>query len=137
MTLKLSPYHEWGDDDFDWNALNEASDYLHDRCRQFARLGIWTKEKYGTLRVSVTCAYFMEYDLLHHIFYPGYVRYMFPRWFRVYIDWPLGKVLKKLGVLTLVQKYQTAVLKFFWKRAAKKWPHIAEEILDEYGDYFD
>lgn len=124
--------HLWGDDDFDWKALEEASNYLHRRCRQFARLGIWTKEKYGTLRVSTTCAFFTEYDFISHIFYPGYVRYMFPRWFRVYIDWPLGKLLGAIGVISLVQKYQIAVLKFFWKRAAKKWPHISEEILNEY-----
>jgi hypothetical protein len=134
---KLSPFHEWGEEDFDWNALNAASLYLHDRCRQFARLGVWTKEKYGTLRVSTTCAYFIEYDFIHHIFYPGYVRYMFPRWFRTYVDWPVGKALRKLGIILFVQKYQTAVLKHFWKRAAKKWPHISEEILDEYHYYFD
>jgi hypothetical protein len=29
------------------------------------------------------------------------------------------------------------VLKFFWKRAAKKWPHIREEILDEFFSYFE
>lgn len=33
--------------------------------------------------------------------------------------------------------YQTAVLKFFWKRAAKKWPHISKEILAEYYWTFD
>lgn len=128
--------HIWGDEDFDWEALNEAADYIQNRCRQFARMGIWTKEKYGTLRVSTTCAYFIEYDFIHHIFYPGYVRYMFPEWFRVYIDWPLGKMLGKLGAIHLIQKYQNAVLKFFWKRAAKKWPHISKEILDEYDFYF-
>lgn len=135
--IKLSPHHEWGDEDFDWKALNDAAFYIQNRCRKFARLGVWTKEKYGTLRISTTCAYFMEYDFIHHIFYPGYVHYRFPKWFRKYIDWPVGKLLRNIGVLNLIQKHQTAVLKFFWKRAAKKWPHVSEEILDKFGDYFD
>ena len=128
----MGNYHEWGDEDFDWKALNEAAQYLEKYCKRWARLGIWTKEKYGTLRVSVTCAYFMEYGFLHHIFYPGYCSYRWPRWFRIYIDWPFGKVMRILGVVRLLQIYQHAVLKFFWKRAAKKWPHISEEILNEY-----
>ena len=124
--------HLWGDAEMDWKALDEAERYLNDRCRQFARLGLWTKEKYGTLRVSTNVAYFSEYDFIHHIFYPGHVLYYWPKWFRKYIDWPLGNVLKRIGVLHVIQKYQHAVLKYFWKRAAKKWPQVAEEILDEY-----
>lgn len=128
----MGNYHEWGDTDFDWKALDDASYYIQDNCRRWARLGLWTKEKYGTLRVSTTCAYFMEYDFIHHIFYPGHAYYRLPRWFRTYIDWPFGKAMRIIGVVRLLQMYQHAVLKYFWKRAAKKWPHIAEEILDEY-----
>ena len=129
--------HIWGDPDFDWDALNDACSYVERRCRQFARLGVWTKEKYGTMRVSTTCAYFTEYDFLHHIFYPGHVRYYWPSWVRRYIDHPVGNVLNFVGILGLVQRYQNAVLKYFWKRAAKKWPHISAEILDEYSFYFE
>ncbi len=129
---KLSPCHIWGDPDFDWEALDKASTYLQKNCKRWARLGLWTKEKYGTLRVSTTCAYFTEYDFIHHIFYPGYAYYPWPKWFRTYIDWPFGKLMGKLGVVWLLQKYQHKVLRFFWLRAATKWPHISEEILDEY-----
>ena len=126
------PYHEWGDEDFDWKALDAAGYYLERRVMQFARMGIWTKEKYGTLRVSTTCAWFREFDFIHHWFHPGCIQYTWPRWFRVYVDWPVGKVMDKLGVIWLLQWYQHKVLKYFWKRAAKKWPQVAEEILDEY-----
>ena len=127
----MGNYHEWGSD-FDFKALDEASIYITSSCRRWARLGIWTKEKYGTLRVSTTCAYFLEHDLIHSFVYPGYFMYQWPTWFRVYIDWPFGKLMRCLGVIWLLQKWQRVVLKYFWKRAAKKWPHIAEEILDEY-----
>lgn len=124
--------HLWGDKDFDWTALSQAEHYIWKRCRQFARFGVHTKEKYGTLQVSITCAYFTEYDFISHLFYPGYARYMFPTWFRIYVDRPLGKTLKWIGVLGLIQRYQTFVFKFFWRRAAKKWPQVREEILEEY-----
>lgn len=128
--------HLWGDEDFDWNALYEAENYLWKRCRQFARLGIWTKEKYGTLRVSTTCAWFTFDGPIYHMFYPGHVSYHWPKWFRMYIDWPLGEFLEKIYVLKGIRWYQAQVLKFFWKRAAKKWPSVAEEILCEYKHYF-
>lgn len=127
----MGSYHEWGTD-FDFKSLDEAAYYIEHNCKRWARLGLWTKEKYGTLRVSTTCAYFMEYDFIHHIFYPGHAYYRLPKWFRQYIDRPVGKVMRRLGVIFVLQKYQYAVLKYFWKKAAKKWPHIAEEILDEY-----
>ncbi len=127
----MANYHEWGSN-FDFNALDDAGNYLHVNCRRWARMGIWVKEKWGTLRVSTTCACFTEIDFIHRLFYPGYAHYMFPRWFRQYVDWPFGKLMRILGVVWLLQKWQRTVLKYFWNRAAKKWPHVAEEILDDY-----
>lgn len=127
----MGNYHEWGDLDFDWNALDDACRYLEKNCKKWARMGIWTKEKYGTMRVSTTCAWFGT-EPFQNFFYPGYARCMFPRWFRAHIDFPLGEVLYKLRITKVIQWYQLRVLKYFWLRAAAKWPHIAEEILDEY-----
>lgn len=129
--VKLSPYHEWGSD-FDFKALDEAARYLETQTRRWGRLGIWTKEKYGTLRVSTTCAFALEYDFLHSLVYPGYASIRWPKWFRCYVDWPVGKALRWIGVIRVVHMYQVWVLKHFWKKAATKWPHIAEEILDDY-----
>jgi hypothetical protein len=123
--------HEWGEEDFDWEALDEACLYLSSQCRRWARFGVWTKEKWGTLRVETTCAFFGEWPL-HNLVNPGYVRYTWSRWIMLYIDIPLGKVLKLIGVTHLIQKFQVAAFKFFWKKAAKKWPHIKDEILDEW-----
>ena len=44
------PYHQWGDEDFDWEALNEAMDYIGRFCGRWARLVVLMKEKYGTIR---------------------------------------------------------------------------------------
>lgn len=128
--------HIWGDSDMDWKALDDASWYIHRRCRQFARFGVWTKEKYGTLRISTTCAYWGEWPI-HGLFKPGHVRYRWPNWMIRWIEYPLGNFFYAIGVTRLVNCYQTAVLKYFWKRAAKKWPHISEEILADFKWEFE
>lgn len=135
--IKLSPYHDWSDKDFDWKSLDNAIYYLGTRCLRWGRVGLWLKEKYGTLRVSTTCAFITEYDFLHCLLYPGRAYIDWPKWVRLYIDWPIGKTLRFLGVIKLIQRYQRWVLKHFWLKAAEKWPHIREEILDEYEDYFE
>lgn len=127
--------HIWGDEDFDWEALDEAGNYIYKNCIRWARMGIWTKEKYGTLRISTTCAYWTYWPVFG-TFYPGYAYYRWPRWMIKWVEYPLAKLFMKIGLTSLVNKYQTWVLKHFWKKAAKKWPHIAEEILDEYNFYF-
>lgn len=128
---KIGVSHEWGDEAFDWKGLDDAGYYIQSNCRRWARLGIWTKEKYGTLRVNTTCAYW-NYWPLQSLFYPGHAYYRWSRWMIGGIEYPLAKVLMFLRITRLVNRYQRAVLKYFWKRAAKKWPHISKEILDEY-----
>lgn len=123
--------HDWSEKDFDWKALDDAGLYLSKRCRQFGRLGIWTKEKWGILRVEDTCAWWSSWPI-HGIVYPGHAFYRWPKWMIKYIEYPLWEMFSFLRITKAVNWYQLQVLKFFWKRAAKKWPHIAEEILAEY-----
>lgn len=126
----MGNFHVWGDD-FDWKGLDDAALYLSVRCRRWARMGVWTKEKYGTLRVSTTAAYW-TYWPIYSLIHPGRGYYSWPSWMITYIEYPLAEVFMYLGITRLVNRYQTQVLKHFWQKAAKKWPHIAEEILDDY-----
>lgn len=127
--------HYWGDDWFEKNGndLYAACNYLEKNCKRWARLGIYTKEKWGVMRVSTTSA-FWTYWPVHSILYPGYHYY---QWNGKLIDWmeyPLAKVFMTLGITRVVNRYQVYVLKYFWKRAAKKWPHIAKEIMADYRE---
>jgi len=126
-------HHIWGEPDFDWKSLDDAGEYISTRCRRWARLGIQTKEKYGTLRVNTTWAYW-NYWPVHSLVYPGYGSYTWNKKLIGWMEYPLAELFMFLGVTCLVNKYQTWVLNYFWKRAAAKWPHIAEEILDEYDN---
>jgi len=123
--------HLWGDKDFDWKSLDEAGHYLEKQCRRWARLGVHTKEKYGTLRVDTCGAYWSSWPI-HGWVYPGHHYYQWPRWMISKLEYPMWNVFSFMGVTSLVNTYQRSVLKHFWKKAANKWPHIAEEILDEY-----
>jgi hypothetical protein len=123
--------HIWGDEDFDWEALDESINYIATRCVQFAWCRPYIKEKWGFINISLTCAFWGEWPI-YGLVYPGYYRYHWPKWVLRYVEPPFRFIFKYTGVTWLVNKYQLAVLKFFWKRAAKKWPHIEEEILHDY-----
>jgi len=130
MNNKPTPFHIWGDEDFDWEALDAACWYLYKNCKRWSRLGVHTKEKYGTMRVD--CYFFVAYEPIQELVYPGYAYSQLPKWFRSYIDFPLGKAVQFLRLDRPVRWWQRKVIKYFWLRAAKKWSHIKDEILDEY-----
>lgn len=45
-------YHEWGDEDFDWEALNKVVGIFYIFLPQLGRMTCHPKEKYGTLRLD-------------------------------------------------------------------------------------
>ena len=139
------PYHIWGDEDFDWDALGQAEHMLNKIARRW-RIGIHTKEKYGTLRCSV----YLFDGSLHSIVYPGHV---YIRWHNKYIkSWD-----RKLAypnnfiyayIVGKVQYLQLCILRMAYRKVIKKYPHIEAEIVvdhpfsegffpegDKYNDY--
>lgn len=131
-------YHDWGDKDFDWEALNNAGEYISSYCMKRARLYIHWKEKYGTLRYQhLSSCIFNRYWPIHTLINPGHLYYRFPRWM-INIEYIVGDVLYYIGVVKIIQKYQLWILKRALLRAVKKFPHIKDEILadtpEEIGD---
>lgn len=123
--------HMWDDESFDWESLYQAEEYINRQCRRWARLGLHTKEKFGTLRVSTTCAFWGQWPI-HNLVKPGHVSYRWPKWVMLYVEKPLRKMFELLYITRIVNFYQVKVLGYFWRRAAKKWPHVAKEILADY-----
>lgn len=115
--------HNWGDEDFDWNALYDAEKIINFWCRKIGRVGIHSKEKYGTLRASV---YFWR-GSLHELLYPGYVSSQFPQWLWKFDIFYITKYMPK-WIINLFFKYQKLIYKFAYYRAMKKYPHIKDEI---------
>lgn len=47
------PYHSWGDENFDWVALNLAEGYINRVYHRINKVYPITKEKYGTIRYEM------------------------------------------------------------------------------------
>lgn len=129
----MGNYHEWGDTDFDWEALGKAEQIVNRVCNKWFRLGVHTKEKYGTLRCSV-----YPFDgSLHSITHPGYVYCQYPKWL-----WNINCSMSYWGsrrpyswFVRLIIMFQMHVgYRLAYYIAMKKYPHIAEEICVD-ADY--
>jgi len=48
------PYHDWGDEEFDWNSLYKAQSWFVKLYEKVAGKYPMTKEKYGTIRFEYT-----------------------------------------------------------------------------------
>lgn len=127
------PYHEWGDEDFDWKALDQAINYVVGFCRRWAFIPVHGKEKYGTMRLEGLWLGFSIVQLI-------WTGYMFkpqkcPQWLwsldlKLSYRYPVYHYLINWWFIP----YQKWIFNLAHKRAVKKWPHIEKEIMDDYWD---
>lgn len=146
--------HYWGDDGVDWDSINEAARFISRNLRKWGRVCAYGKEKYGEVRIDFL--YFMPLGI-HNLALPGHMFNRFPGWLRkldqilfnpqTFNRWNTKSFYKTktakvfnlfirfyyLVVLNLPNriwhKYQKFVYKAVYKKALKKWPNIAVEIL--------
>ena len=128
----MIPYHDWSETGFDWKGLNDAGVFIAKYCYRYARLGIWWKEKYGTLRVSPQWG-----NSIHNIIWPGYCFNQFKYKWMWRFDMYLCYNTWCKYVFNLVYMWQKFILKRAYILAIKKWPHIDREILDDYWFIFN
>lgn len=116
------PYHEWGDEDFDWKSLYQAEDTIR-KIVKLGRVGIHSKEKYGTLRYS----FFLFDGSLHSLTHPSYVYSRYPDWL-----WKLDVRYKPLKLLKpIVTFFQVKIIQFAFTVVTNRYPHIKNEILSD------
>jgi hypothetical protein len=124
--------HDWSEDTFDWNSLNEAIDYMHDYMVKYGRIGVHSKEKWGTARLYVT----FYHGSLHSLTHPGYVYSQYPKWLWTADIYYISPFCRKIGLASLIQWWQTKVYVRAYANAVKKWPHIKKEITCA-ADHYD
>lgn len=117
--------HDWSDKNFDWKSLNLAIDYMHNYMKKYARIGVHSKEKWGTARLY---CYFYE-GSLHSLTHPGYVYSQYPNWLWSFDIFYIRPFCQKIGLVKLVQWWQKKIYIKAYKNAVKKWPNIKKEIL--------
>jgi hypothetical protein len=116
------PHHEWGDKDFDWDSLYQAINTGTMLMKRFGRIGVHSKEKYGTARWSL----YLFNGSMHSLTHPGYVSSRYPKWLW---EFDCKKPLKFLKPLII--PWQELVIKQTFNYLAKKYPHIVDEIISD------
>jgi hypothetical protein len=118
------PYHYWGDEDFDWNALYSAEKEIRNICMKYARVCILSKEKYGTIRWE---HFGVCDDTLHSLTHPGYMYSQYPKWL-----WSLDLKIRPLKfVYPIIRFWQSLVIQYAFTITCLKYPHIQNEILSD------
>ena len=118
--------HTWGDEEVDWDGINEAGGYIGCWLRKWARVPVrQIKEKYGTVRIYTG----LGWDTFHDIFYPGHCFYRWPGWILT-IDLFICRKLRFSRVLFEISyPIHKRLYRWRYKKALEKWPHLRNEIL--------
>ena len=115
--------HFWGDEDFDWDSLYKAEQLGSKLMKRLGRIGVHSKEKYGSIRWTI----FLFDGTLHSFTHPGYVYSQYPQWL-----WNFDVVYRPLRLLTwLIQPYQALVVKLTFLYLWHKFPHIRPEVFSD------
>lgn len=127
------PSHHWGDEWFKLHGtdLDDAIDYCKKTWKRYGRIGSHGKEKYGTFRDHPV--FYSGYWAVHELVKPGYIRYTWPRFYK--IDLFLGKVVGTLKLYKLIQWWQFQVYNYAVQQACKKYPEIVDEIVADLDGY--
>lgn len=129
----MGNYHDWSETEFDWKGLYEAEVLLNKICKIF-RIGLSSKEKYGTIRTSIR----LFDGSLHSLTHPGYSYSQYPNWlwrlqldvqFKIMLNFPFKYLVTAIQLFQLNVGYRLA-----YYIAMMKYPHIAEEICVD-ADY--
>jgi len=117
--------HDWSEDSFDWKMLDDGIDMISSFMRFWGRIGVNSKEKFGTARV-----YVMFWDgTLHGMLYPGYHFSQFPKWLWSFdLNW-IGPFFRKTRLQKLFCWYQSKIYSMAYSRAIKKFPKVKVELV--------
>lgn len=114
------PFHHWGDNDFDWKALYRAEEEICNILK-YGRVGVHSKEKYGTLRWSL----YLFRGHMHDLTHPGYVYSQYPKWL-----WSFDIMNEPLAFLGRpIRFWQQLVIEYAFHTVCARYPHIVKEIV--------
>lgn len=117
--------HLWGDKDFDWEQLDESIEMVGSFMRFWGRIGVSSKEKYGTARIYVT---FWD-GSLHGLVYPGYHVCKWPKWLWSFDLNVIGPFIRWTRLAKLAVWYQTKIYGMAYSKGIKRFPKIKVELV--------
>lgn len=117
------PYHDWSDTTFDWKSLNDALSTGTKLMERFGRIGVDSKEKFGSLRWNIA----LFNGSMHSLTHPSYYYSQYPKWLYSF-DWQY----RPLRFLVLpINAWQKLVVKLTFNYLVYKYPHIIDEIISD------
>jgi hypothetical protein len=120
------PFHDWSDQNFDWKSLYSAIEEATEIMEKFGRIGVHSKEKYGTARWSL----YLFTGHLHELTHPGYVFCQYPKWL-----WRFDVEYRPLRFLIHpIRWWQKRVVQYAFNYICNRYPHIVEELVMDAPD---
>jgi hypothetical protein len=114
-------FHNWDDQDFDWKSLYDAIEEGTHIMEKFGRIGVHSKEKYGTARWHL----YLFTGHLHELTHPGYVYCRYPKWL-----WRFDVNYRPLRFLIHpIRWWQKKVIEYAFNYMCNRYPHISAEIV--------
>jgi len=116
--------HFWGEENFDWNGLNEAIDYIETNLVRWGRINVrQAKEKFGTARIYCSLGWAQLLSITH----PKSVFNRYPKWLWK-LDCHYGTKIIPFLFNWFIVPYHKWLYRKVYANAIKKWPHLKEEI---------
>lgn len=116
--------HNWGDETFDWNGLDEAIDFIHTNLVRWGRIGVrQSKEKFGCARIYCSFGFNQLFSITH----PGYAYSRYPQWLWNW-DCVWGSRIIPWLFNWWVVPYHKWLYRKVYELACKKWAHLTTEI---------
>lgn len=119
--------HSWGDENVDWDGINNSVEYIGINLRRWGRIGVTQyKEKYGTVRVYISFG--LGWRNLLNITHPGWVHYRcYPQWLSTFDHFVLSRIIPYLNYI--VVPYHKWLYRKLYRDMIHKYPHLKGEIL--------
>ncbi len=114
----MCPYHNWSDDDFDFNGLYKAEVWIEKFYRRATGKNMITKEKYGTIRYEFTCLWLTnaeEGEKFYNIVYRA------TRKFPIYAGEIVSDIVPMMGDTPKLDFYRGYFQAILWVKHQSEW----------------
>jgi len=117
--------HNWKDRSFDWKQLDESIEMVSSFMRFWGRIGVNSKEKFGTARI-----YTLFWDgSLHGLIYPGYYSCQFPKWLWKLDCGFISPLVRWTRLPKLAHWYQRKIYSMAYSKGLKHFPAMKVELV--------